>query len=289
MGKLKGLPKSRLYRLLRRGEVRVNGGRVGPGYRLRAGDRVRIPPVRLAVPESARTVSKPTQVPVLFEDESILVLNKPAGLAVHGGTGVDSGLIESMRSERPDINFLELAHRLDRATSGCLLLAKSRPVLLSLHQMLRGDDSEITKEYLAVLVGSLDQSVLEVTAPLRKNVVKSGERMVVADRQGYRANTRINLIEAFQALTMVRITLLTGRTHQARVHTNHIGHPILGDTKYGDRAFNRFFKSLGINRLCLHASCLRFRHPEGGNPIEISAPAPPEFRYRSVLDSAGPP
>ncbi len=278
ISQLKGVPKSRLYRLLRRGEVRVNRGRVGPDYRLQEGDSVRLPPVREAPPREL--VAKPEEFEwladrILYEDDALLAIDKPAGFAVHGGSGVGVGVIEAMRLIRPAAPFLELVHRLDRSTSGCLLLAKSRPALLALHQMLQA--GEIDKRYLALIKGRWRGGPAELSAPLARDRRRGQERLVGVSEEGKEAETRFVPKGTYGAATLVEIHLLTGRTHQARVHATHLGHPIAGDDKYGDREFNRKLRPLGLRRLFLHAASLRFRHPISGHRMEFEAPLPPEL------------
>lgn len=276
MARAKGVPRSHIYRVLRRGEVRVNKGRVKPSYRLRAGDSVRIPPLRLAEPRP------PGRAPagqlrglasaILFEDERLLVIDKPAGLAVHGGSGLSFGLIEAMRQLRPNA-VLELVHRLDRDTSGCLLLAKRRSALRALHQLIR--ENKIDKRYLALLVGQLADREIMVDAPLLKNTLRGGERLVRVDRaDGKPARTRFRCLRSIGGFTLVEARLLTGRTHQIRVHAAHLGTPLAGDEKYGDGAANRSLRPMGLNRLFLHASALSFQPSYLSVPLHIEAPLP---------------
>lgn len=278
LGQLKGVPKSHVYRLLRRGEVRVNGGRVKPEYRLEAGDRVRIPPVR----------QKPRVQPggegfewlidrVLYEDEDLMVLDKPAGLPVHGGSGVPVGLIEALRALRPEIPDLELVHRLDRDTSGCLLLAKRRPVLVELHRALR--DGEMEKRYLALLQGRWRGGARRITASLARDQLQGGERRVGVSDEGKEAESRFIPKGFYGPATLVEVALVTGRTHQARVHAVYAGHPIAGDEKYGERSFNREMAALGLKRLFLHAATLRFPHPGHNADLEVESPLPPDLHH----------
>jgi 23S rRNA pseudouridine955/2504/2580 synthase len=219
---------------------------------------------------------------VLFEDRSLLVLDKPAGLAVHGGSGLSYGVIEALRTLRPEAPFLELVHRLDRETSGCLVVAKRRPALRALHALLR--EGGVTKTYLALVGGDLARSI-EVRASLRKNVLQSGERVVRASEEGKAALTRFEPLARAGTVTLVRATPQTGRTHQIRVHAAEAGHPIAGDDKYGDPELNRTLRARGLRRLFLHAHALRFPHPEGGEPVEVVAPLPAELR--AVLAALG--
>ena len=265
---LKGVPKSHVYRVLRSGEVRVNSGRVKPDYRLKAGDRVRIPPVRVS---SSPKTARPAEFPVVHEDEALLVVDKPAGVAVHGGSGVSYGVIESLRAARPQAKRLELAHRLDRDTSGLLIVAKKRSALVELHRMLR--EGAVEKVYLAVVKGEY-RGAAEIRAALHKYVTGTGERRVAVKEGGMPAATRVRVLKAKPDFSLLEIRLLTGRTHQIRVHLAHAGHPILGDDKYGDFALNRELKT----RLLLHAAKLAFRHPLGGEPLKLQSPTPAEMR-----------
>ena len=273
--RLKGVPKSHVYRVLRSGEVRVNSGRVGPQYRLRAGDRVRLPPVRL--PErAARPAPRPLELPVVHEDPELLVVDKPSGVAVHGGSGLSYGAIESLRAARPKAKFLELAHRLDRDTSGLLVIAKKRSALLELHRMLR--EGEMEKTYLAVVAGRWRGGVRELRESLHKHVTASGERRVSVRADGQQAVTRVRPLATGEELSLLELRLLTGRTHQIRVHLAHAGHPILGDDKYGDYELNRALAKQGVKRLMLHASRLVLRHPTTGARLRLVAALPPGMR-----------
>lgn len=283
IGQLKGVPKSRVYRLLRRGEVRVNRGRVGPDYRLQEGDSVRLPPVREPPPRELVASSSDYEWlsdRILYEDDALIAVDKPAGFAVHGGSGVTFGVIEAFRLLRPAAPFLELVHRLDRSTSGCLLLAKSRPTLLALHAMLQAGD--IDKRYLALIKGRWRGGAAELSAPLARDRRRGAERLVGVSDDGKDAETRFIPKSTYGSTTLVEIHLLTGRTHQARVHAAHLGHPIAGDDKYGDRELNRKLRPLGLRRLFLHAASLRFKHPVSGQKVAFEAPLPPELA--SVLE-----
>jgi 23S rRNA pseudouridine955/2504/2580 synthase len=275
MTQLKGVPRSRIYRLLRSGQVRVNKGRKKPAYRLQQGDRVRIPPVRTAtraetvIPESAIDRLKQSR---LFENDDILVLNKPAGIAVHGGSALDFGIIEAMRKIHPDC-FLELVHRLDRETSGCLVLAKNRETLNKLHQALRNQDNEnggpaVEKTYLALLAGLWQQGDRTVNLPLRK-VRRGGEHMVETRDDGQNAVSHFKLVQHYRGASLMEVRIDTGRTHQIRVHAAAVGHPVAGDNKYGDSAFNHAMRKLGLKRLFLHASHIFLPLGEG---ISVHAP-----------------
>jgi 23S rRNA pseudouridine955/2504/2580 synthase len=266
---LKGVPKSHVYRVLRSGEVRVNSGRVKPDYRLRLGDRVRIPPVRIAPRNEIKP--KPLDLPIKYEDEALLVVDKPSGIAVHGGSGVSFGVIESLRASRPQAKFLELAHRLDRDTSGLLILCKKRSALVELHRMLR--EGEVAKIYLAVVKGEA-KNRLELRESLHKYVTASGERRVAVQPDGMKAITKTKKLKGNGEFSLLEVELLTGRTHQIRVHLAHAGHPIVGDDKYGDFALNRELKQ----RLQLHAAKLAFRHPLSGEPVKLESPLPAEMK-----------
>ncbi|HEU5337683.1 MAG TPA: 23S rRNA pseudouridine(955/2504/2580) synthase RluC [Sulfuricaulis sp.] len=275
---LKGVPKSRIYRILRKGEVRINKGRARPDYRLEAGDVVRIPPLRQAPPplKAKEAEGFAWLLPrIIHEDEDLMVVNKPAGLAVHAGSGVTVGLIEALRGLRPQAPFLELAHRLDRDTSGCLLLAKSRPTLIRLHRMLR--DGRIEKTYLALVAGAWRGGAREVRASLEKNRPRSGERMVEVSEDGKEAASVFMVQQRYSSCSLMEIRLLTGRTHQARVHAAHAGHPIAGDDKYGDRDFNRHLQQFGLKRMFLHAWRLQFSHPLTNRKMNVEAPLPAEL------------
>ena len=273
---LKGVPKSHIYRIVRKGEVRVNKGRVDVKYRLVAGDIVRIPPVRVAerseelyVPQGLQAA---LQQGILFEDEGFMIVNKPAGFAVHGGSGVSSGIIEGLRLIRPEAHFLELLHRLDKDTSGCLLIAKKRSALRKLQALFR--ESQIQKTYQALLSGQWARKKLIVTAPLLKNISKGGERMVVISQSGKAAETLFTRLQLFGNATLVEASPKTGRTHQIRVHAASLGHPIIGDERYGEDEVNKAFKTKGYKRMFLHAKTLQFQHPVTGVVMTISAPLP---------------
>lgn len=271
---LKGVPKSRIYRILRKGEVRVNKGRIKPEYKLQPGDQVRVPPVRVAEqPENyaPREVCERIESAILFEDKGLIVLNKPSGLAVHGGSGLSFGIIEALRVSRPDAPYLELVHRLDRETSGCLLIAKKRSFLRNLHEQLRGTD--MRKRYWALLMKPWAGGRRTVSAALRKNVQSSGERFVRVDEEhGKLAKSIFEPLEVYKDCSLVGVELLSGRTHQIRVHAAHIGHPVAGDDKYGDDAFNKLMKAKGLGRMFLHARQLSFDHPQTEQRIDITAP-----------------
>ncbi len=275
LAQLKGVPRTLVYKLVRKGQVRVNKGRVRPPYRLQAGDQVRIPPVRLPDPSTPRTsprVGELIDAAVLLEDEHLLVVDKPSGMAVHGGSGVSAGLIENLRAMRGDQQRLELVHRLDRATSGCLLLAKKRSALRALHEQLRNNQFE--KRYLLLVKGRWELGSRGVDAPLKVNQRQGGERVVTVDVDGKPARTHFRPVECYGDASLLEATLETGRTHQIRVHAAWAGHPLAGDARYGDEAFNRQCQARGLKRLFLHASALGFEHPVSGEPILVSAPLP---------------
>lgn len=277
---LKGAPKSLIYRILRKGEVRLNGGRVQPDRRLSVGDKLRIPPVRLG--ERAQQPLRPPpgwaerlQDAVLHDDRDVLVLDKPAGLAVHKGSGIDFGVIELLRALRPEQPFLELAHRLDRETSGCLVLAKTPEALRRIQEALRA--GQVEKRYLALVRGYWNHGKREVSASLRRNVLRGGERMVEVTADGKAALTRFQPVSLFKSASLLSADIVTGRTHQIRVHAAHIEHPLAGDEKYGDSAFNLMMaERWGLRRLFLHAHSVTLGL--GGRDIAVSAPLGPELK-----------
>lgn len=281
---LDGIPRSRIYQMLRKGEVRVNKGRIKQTYRLQAGDTVRIPPLFVEDAKTAPVVSTKLAEKllgaILYEDDSVIVLNKPSGLSVHGGTGQKLGVIEAIRASEPRYEKLELVHRLDRETSGCLLLAKDLPSLRQLHTDMKS--GEIDKTYTALLMGQLSRKSLRVDKPLSRTTRRAGERIVGIDAQGKKAVTVFNRKKSYKQATLVEIDLLTGRTHQIRVHSASIGHPVIADEKYGDKDINQYFKQLGLRRLFLHASALQFRAPASGKKLNIKAPLDPQLL--SILD-----
>jgi 23S rRNA pseudouridine955/2504/2580 synthase len=273
--RLKGVPKSHVYRVLRSGEVRVNSARVRPDYRLRCGDRVRVPPVRLGE-GAAKPSPRPLALPVVHEDSAMLVVDKPAGVAVHGGSGISYGVIESLRAARPDAKVLELAHRLDRDTSGLLMIAKKRSVLVELHRMLR--EGEVEKIYVAVVKGAWSGGAREIRERLHKSVSASGQRRVSVAQEGVEAVTRVKPLAIGKEVSLLELRLLTGRTHQIRVHLAHTGYPVLGDERYGDFELNRILAKQGVKRLFLHARLLAFRHPVSGDRVRLESPLPPDMR-----------
>jgi 23S rRNA pseudouridine955/2504/2580 synthase len=270
--RLRGVPKSHVYRVLRSGQVRVNSGRVGPDYRLQIGDRVRLPPVRVsAAPKTAR----PAEFPVVYEDAALLVIDKPTGVAVHGGSGLSFGVIESLRASRPQTKVLELAHRLDRDTSGLLIVCKKRSALVEVHRQLR--EGEVEKIYATIVKGTPAQDAFELSQPLHKYVMDSGERRVSVHEGGMSALTRVKVMKKGRDFSLLEIRLLTGRTHQIRVHLAHAGHPVLGDDKYGDFALNRELAKQGVKRLFLHAGRLAFAHPLTRERVRLQAPLPADM------------
>ena len=274
---LKGVPKSHVYRILRSGEVRVNSRRIGPDYRLQAGDLLRIPPVRVADKPVIRGLPKGGFQPaILFEDEALLVIDKPSGLAVHGGSGVSFGVIEALRQARPDSRFLELVHRIDRETSGVLMLAKKRAALVELHRQLQA--GEVEKRYRALVKGLWTERKRVVDLPLEKRVRASGDRRVNVGAEGDQAVTIFRLERRVGPYSLLDAELKTGRTHQIRVHLAHLGFPILGDDKYGDFTLNKALAKQGLKRMFLHSWRIAVRHPLNREKVVFEAPLPEELR-----------
>jgi 23S rRNA pseudouridine955/2504/2580 synthase len=277
---MKGVPKSRIYRAIRRGEVRVDGSRAAASRKLRAGESVRLPPLRQAENETVRpsgTARAAILHRIIYEDERLLAINKPSGLASHGGSGLSFGAIELLRASRPDLAYLELVHRLDRATSGCLLFAKRRSALRAMHEKLRGN--AVDKRYLALLAGRLAGGNRRVDAPLATHMRRGGERVVMVEEEtGKNACSIFEPVQIYHGATLAAIRIETGRTHQIRVHAASIGHPVIGDDKYGDREVNRRFRALGLKRMFLHAQALTFERPGSGESLCISAPMEPELQ-----------
>jgi 23S rRNA pseudouridine955/2504/2580 synthase len=280
---LKGVPKTRIYRALRKGEVRVNKGRVKAEYRLCSGDIVRIPPIRQASPSEPPKVprywSEQLEQAILYEDKSLLVINKPSGLAVHGGSGLNFGLIESLRQLRPDDRYLELVHRLDRDTSGVMLIARKPAMLRELHRQLR--EKHMDKRYLGLVKGNWPRNCKVIDAPLEKNIVQSGERMVRVSKEGKRSVTRFAVVERLAGATLIEASPVTGRTHQIRVHTRHAGFPLLGDDKYSDDKGREFCRQIGLKRLFLHARSISFSLPELG---QMFFEAELDTNLKNILD-----
>ena len=272
----KGVPKSRIYRALRKGEVRVNKGRIKQTYRLQAGDQVRVPPLRVSekvvITELSESLTDALENAILMEDDDILVINKPAGLAVHAGSQIQLGVIEAMRIIRPENRFVELVHRLDRDTSGCLVLAKSRAALLNLQQQMKA--SETDKRYLTLTKGKWAAQENIVDLALQKNSLSSGERMVVPDINGKKSKTLFEVKQEFSGCQLVAAKLYTGRTHQIRVHSASQSHPVAGDEKYGDREFNKRLRQYGLKRMFLHAWQLSLKHPLTDEPLTFNAELP---------------
>jgi 23S rRNA pseudouridine955/2504/2580 synthase len=279
ISRLKGVPRSWIYRILRRGEVRVNKGRCKPARRLQVGDVVRIPPLR----QTEKTLGMPADGliqlllnSIIYEDSLMFVVNKPAGVAVHGGSGLAHGVIEILRAAWPEAAFLELVHRLDRETSGCLMVAKTRASLKMLQELQRA--GQIEKRYLALLAGRIRKGAWRADLPLKKNTLKSGERVVRVDPQGKPAVTHFKVMRRYAASTLVEVGLETGRTHQIRVHAAANGTPILGDPKYGNESANRAFREIGLRRLFLHAASLHFDWPRGGGRFFVEAALPSDLQ-----------
>lgn len=273
---LPGVPKGRVYRLLRRGEVRVNGGRVRAEHKLQTGDEVRIPPVRIdkrgAPPPASQAAGMLERV--VYEDKRLLVLNKPSGVAVHGGSGISHGVIELLRHARPDLADLGLVHRIDRETSGCLVMAKRRSALRELHERFR--EGHVHKNYLALVAGDWQYGEQLIDVPLLVHNRKGGERHVVVSRKGKEAQTRVSLSRTYGVYSLLQCAPETGRTHQIRVHLQHAGHPIVGDERYGDEAVNRRARKLGLRRLFLHAQSIAFAD-DSGNELHFTAPLAEEL------------
>jgi 23S rRNA pseudouridine955/2504/2580 synthase len=283
---LKGVPKSHIYRILRSGEVRVNKGRIDASYKLALNDVVRVPPIRVATAEVAVTNAPATSVlqsTVIFEDDAMLIIDKPAGFAVHGGSGVSRGVIEQLRLERPKAKFLELVHRLDRETSGVLMLAKKRTALVALHEMIRNNQTD--KRYLMLVAGEWLENKKRVTLDLQKYVLPNGERRVnvVTDKskdkydEAQHSETVFYLKQSFVGFSLLEAQLVTGRTHQLRVQLAHLGFPILGDDKYGDFALNKTLAKQGLKRMFLHSAETKLKHPLTGEKIQLLAPLPAEL------------
>jgi 23S rRNA pseudouridine955/2504/2580 synthase len=290
MARLKGVPKSRIYKLVRGGEVRINGGRVDVSYRLKLGDEVRIPPVRLAAPAQTAELRLPPSVNrllphILYRDDALIALNKPAGMAVHGGSGISRGVIEQLRLELPECRYMELVHRLDRETSGVLLVALKRRALVGLHAAMR--DGKIEKRYLTLVAGRWPNPVQHVKLPLHKRVTDEGEKRVTVRDEGQTAHTIFRRLQSFADFTLLEAELKTGRTHQIRVHTSHLGFPIAGDDKYGDFELNKRLMKQGLKRMFLHAAKLVFDHPITGEHMTVEAPLPADLaNFLDILNHA---
>jgi 23S rRNA pseudouridine955/2504/2580 synthase len=289
---LPGVPHTRLFRLLRKGEVRLNGKRVAGEVRVAEGDVLRVPPVRVTAPEAQNGPAAPSKAAtrlgeqlgraIIHEDERLMVIDKPSGIAVHGGSGVSAGVIEALRAARPD-ETLELVHRLDRDTSGCLLVARKMSTLRSLHAMLREEDA-FDKRYLVLVRGKWELGRKRIDAPLRTDTRVGGERTVRVDASGKEAASDFRVVQFFGHLaTLLEVHLITGRTHQIRVHAAYAGHPVAGDEKYGDPDYNQQLRAFGLDRLFLHAHSVSFEDPDGRGLVSVSAPLPPELR--AVVDA----
>ncbi len=289
---LKGVPKSHIYRILRSGEVRVNSKRIDAAYRLAMGDLVRIPPVRTAtkdeLPANKAPVKPKFEQSIIFEDDAFLVVDKPAGFAVHGGSGISRGVIEQLRMERPHAKFLELVHRLDRETSGVLMLAKKRAALVALHDAIRNNQTD--KRYVMLVHGSWTEKKKRVLLPLQKYVLASGERRVSVQEGGQESETIFYLRKNYgqernEQFSLLEAQLVTGRTHQLRVQLAHLGFPIVGDDKYGDFAVNKAMQKRGLKRMFLHSAETSIRHPLSGEKLKLVAPLPPELaKFLQRLD-----
>ena len=282
--RLKGVPKTMIYRILRKGEVRVNKGRIKPDYRIKAGDVVRVPPIRMNKADEpvplAKALLERLEAGIVYEDKSLIVLNKPAGIAVHGGSGLNYGIIEAFRQMRPLCKELELVHRLDRDTSGLLMLAKKRSMLRHLHEALREDT--VDKRYMALVRGRWPASRKQVDAPLARSNMRGGERLVEVNQEGKEALTLFKVLRRFgDYATLVEASPVTGRTHQIRVHALYAGHAIAGDTKYGDDGFSKEIRELGGKRLFLHACDLKVTLPDGE---VLAVHAEPDEQWQAVVE-----
>jgi len=282
---LKGVPKSRIYRILRKGEVRINKGRIKPSYRLKTGDCLRIPPVVVSDQNDkpinpGKSLRDAIEKNILYEDKYLIILNKPSGIAVHGGSGISLGVIETIRTLRAQDKHLELAHRLDKDTSGCLIISKKRSILRQIHEHFRNNQME--KRYIALVKGKWSGGKRMVSKPLLKNVQKSGERIVCVHPDGKTAKSVFKPLKIMNEASFMEISLITGRTHQIRVHAAAIGHPIAGDVKYGEENFNKLMRSVGLKRLFLHACSVKFELSVFDHHIMIDAPI--DDGLRKVLD-----
>lgn len=284
--RFKKVPKTHIYRIVRKGEVRVNKKRVQPSYRLQTGDQIRVPPLKII--DTPHHPITPTQslmaflaTRVLYEDKNLLIIDKPSGIPVHGGSGIQLGLVEVLRCMYPQFPHLELAHRLDADTSGCLILVKKRSILRELHDLLRS--GKIQKIYWALTQGHWKKPDCRVTASLRKNQISRGERIVKVDKAGKPSITLFRTLKTYPQATLVEATLETGRTHQIRVHAQHVGHPIAGDEKYGNSEFNNLMRKLGLKRIFLHAYSVNFILPSLKQPISVTAPL--EAALQNILVS----
>ena len=277
---LKSVPKGHIYKIIRKGEVRVNKGRIKQTYKLQYGDSVRIPPITVTEkkpqPAPGRSLLTLIENSIIYEDDYLLAINKPSGVAVHGGSGVSYGIIEAVRALKPEDNFLELIHRLDRDTSGCLLIARKRSCLTHVQDQLRHRQTD--KRYLTLLCGIIEFTRKKVTAPLVRIPLKSGERFVRVDKNGKESTSYFTRQKQYNEAALVEVKIVTGRTHQIRVHSQHIGHCVAGDPKYGNYACNQRLKSLGLKRLFLHSAQITFKHPATEKTITIKAPLTDELQ-----------
>ena len=283
---VKGVPKSKIYRCIRKGEVRVNGGRVKVSKRLSLGDKVRIPPIRSSEPNTARASDRLLNIldhSIIYEDDRILIVNKPAGIAVHGGSGINIGVIEAMRQLRSKAKMLELVHRLDRDTSGCLMIAKKRGYLKQLQRLLN-DKTKLRKHYLAIVHGRWPRRKQHIDAPLRKNTLASGERISQVSPEGKPSLTEVNVITQNDEFSLLAIRPVTGRTHQIRVHCQHIGYPVVGDVKYGFDEKDKIIRKQGLGRLMLHAERLHIPAIEPGDK-EIDVQAKIDAQFEKLAES----
>lgn len=286
---LKGVPRTHVYRLLRKGEVRVNSRRARPDQRLAVGDRVRLPPVRHKEPDTGSTARQPSpslqaflSKAIVYEDADLLVINKPAGVAVHGGSGTSHGVIEALRAARPELTELDLVHRLDRDTSGCLIVAKRRAALRDLHAQLR--EGQVEKRYLALVCGKWDLGHKRIELPLATGERRGGERHVAVRSHGQTAVSTFRPVQFFGTVaTLTEVEIGTGKTHQIRVHAAYAGHPVAGDDKYGDRERNEELRVYGLRRMFLHAASIGVTRPGTHEPLQVSAPLGEDLR--SVLDA----
>jgi 23S rRNA pseudouridine955/2504/2580 synthase len=272
----KGVPKSHVYRILRSGEVRVNGGRVGPTYRVAENDEIRIPPIRIAEKSVNLPAPPGDPLPVVYEDDALLVVDKRSGKAVHGGSGVSFGVIEQLRSQRPEARMLELAHRIDRETSGLLIIAKKRSALTALHDMMR--EGRVEKRYLTLVAGRWANPLQHIKEPLFKYLTPDGERRVRVSAEGKPSHSVVRLVRRWSNYSLLEVELRTGRTHQIRVHLAHLGFPLCGDDKYGDFALNKALEAEGLKRMFLHAARLSFAHPLTGEEVSLTVELPNELQ-----------
>lgn len=287
---LDSIPKTRIYRLIRKGEIRVNKGRIKVNHRLITGDIVRIPPVWLEDESSEVTIPAALQTEIeqciLFEDNQCIVINKPSGLAVHGGSGLRFGLVDVVKAMRTGHDYIELAHRLDRETSGCIVLAKNRKTLTFLHEQFKA--GQVTKKYLTTVVGHWHGGSKTVSAPLKKQLTPSGEHRMEVSADGKPAVSHFSLLEHYQGFSLMEVKLDSGRTHQIRVHAAHLNHPVAGDKKYGDKFHNQAIKKQGLGHLFLHAHWLEFFLPDQNEKCLVTTPLPPDLQQvLTNLESAG--